>query len=68
MELDKGKQCSAYGRRALKHRRENQVLMIEGESVTMAEVIRRSGLSASQVCKKMRCMQVVTWKGLGVVK
>lgn len=72
MKLDEMKQCGEMGRRALKHRHENQVYCVSGESVSVREIAQRGGITPHAMSKKIRklardpAVAAITWELLGV--
>lgn len=66
------KQCGEMGRRALKHRHDNQVYCISGKSVSVAQIAELAGISPGAMSKKIRKLSrdpliaAITWELLGV--
>lgn len=74
LKLDNKNMCAVYGKRATKARYAERY-MIEGESVTIAEIAERRGdAHISAASEKLRALRknpnvaAITWALLGVVK
>lgn len=69
MQLDNKKTCGDYGRRATRNRHAS-VFVIEGETLTMAQIAERLKVDMKKASNRMfmarRKPGAVTWQSLGL--